>query len=98
MGLFHFFSRKRGQGMYSGGDGGSIETAVVINTASSLVGVPAEYQYVSDRHGQEDIEWSLESQTVMEQNGKYYDVLKISLRSGESKSYYFDITQFFGKF
>ena len=84
--------------MYSGGDGGSVETAVVVGATDTLTGVKAEYEYVIGRHGRKDADWSVESQAVLEQGGRHYDVLNIKLKTGESTSYYFDITQFFGKF
>jgi hypothetical protein len=98
MGLFDFLKRKPKQPLYSGGDGKSIETAVVIGARSSMVGVSAEYEYVGARHGKRNVDWKLESQALINQDGKSYDVLKINLNDGESKTYYFDITQFYGKF
>jgi hypothetical protein len=97
MGLRKIKKQKRGQDVCSG-DGQSIKTAVVINARSALVGVPAEYEYVTGRHGQQDDGWRLESQMMTEQNGRHYDVLNIKLSSGESMSYYFDATKFFGRF
>lgn len=96
MGLRNKKTLKRGRDS-RGGDGQSIKTAVVINAKSTLVGVPAEYEHVTNRHGQQDDGWRLESQMMMEQNGRCYDVLNINLSSGESISYYFDVTKFFGR-
>jgi hypothetical protein len=98
MGLFDFFRSKPRNVGYSGGDGLSVETAVVIEATSSFVGVPAEYEYVTKIHGPKGAGWKLESQALVSRDGKHYDVLKITLSTGESKSYYFDITRFFGTF
>lgn len=98
MGLLDFLKPKRSQGGCGGGEGQSIETAVVINATSPLIGVAAEYEYVTSRHGQQNAGWSLESQALIQQNGRLYDVLNIKLSSGESRSYYFDITKFYGRF
>lgn len=98
MGLFDLFKTKKHRSIYGGGNGESFDTAVIIHTSDTMIGVPAEYQYIIAKHGQKDIGWTLESQGVMEKNGRNYDRIIIKLNNGESKSYYFDITQFFGKF
>jgi hypothetical protein len=83
--------------MYSGGNGSSIETAVVINTVSTSIGIAAEYEYVSSLYGQPTENWSMVQQNLIKHAGKNYDVLHIKLSDGEEKSVCFDITQFFGK-
>ena len=76
----------------------SVETAVVINATSSGPGVRAEHEYVMKKHGEKGEGWNLESQALMAKDSRHFDVLKIRLKSGESVAYYFDISQFFGKF
>ena len=98
MGLFDSFKPKRQRSLYSGGNGESIDTAIIVDASNTMIGVPAEYQYIIDKHGQKDINWSLESQSVMEKDGRNYDRINIKLNNGNSKCYYFDITQFYGKF
>jgi hypothetical protein len=44
------------------------------------------------------VDWKLESQMVMADGGKQYDVLHVILKDGQKKAFYFDITQFYGKF
>ena len=83
--------------MYAGGDGSSFETAVVVEADDTLAGVQAEYAYVAARHGRREVDWRVTSQALIGQKDRHYDVLDVELKSGESKSYYFDITQFFGK-
>ncbi|MFX0195848.1 MAG: hypothetical protein ACFFCW_06985 [Candidatus Hodarchaeota archaeon] len=93
-----FFDLSESQeGMFDGGTGETIEDAVIINTTNTMVGVPAEYHYVSSKCGQQDVDWFLKSQEYMPKEGRHYDVLEIELKNGELKSYYFDITKFFGK-
>jgi len=108
MGLFDFFKRQdrgnaagsaRSDGVkYSGGDGSSMERAVVIHATSSAAGVQAEYTYLSERHGQQGQEWGLESQALMEEDGRHFDALNVKTRDGQDLTYYFDISEFFGKF
>ncbi len=98
MGLFDFLKLKKKQGMYAGGNGESIETAVIINTANSMIGISTEYKFITSRYGQKDVDWTLEIQTVMRSGNRQYDVVVIKLKDGQEKSFYFDITKFYGKF
>lgn len=98
MGFFDFLKSKKKQNLYTGGNGESAENAVIINTTTSLRGIPAEYAFVASRCGKENVEWTLESQMVLRRNGKNYDYLTVKLENGDKKSFYFDISQFYGKF
>ena len=98
MGLFDFLKLKKKQGLYAGGNGESIENAVIINTANSMIGIPAEYKFISRRYGQKDLDWTREFQSVMRSGNRQYDVVVIKLKDGQEKSFYFDITKFYGKF
>ena len=86
------------QPLYSGGNGTSFETAIVINTISTSVGIPAEFKYISNIYGQKNVDWFVVSQSLMTKPNKYYDVLLIKLSNDDKKSIFFDITQFYGKF
>jgi hypothetical protein len=44
------------EGLYSGGSGERVEDAVVINATNSLVGIAAEYRYVSSTCGRRNID------------------------------------------
>ncbi|MFX0195857.1 MAG: hypothetical protein ACFFCW_07030 [Candidatus Hodarchaeota archaeon] len=96
MSFFH--SSKSQEGMFGGGTGETIEDAVIINATNTMVGIPAEYHYVSSKCGEQDVDWFLKCQRYRPKDGRHYDVLDIELKNGEHKSYYFDITKFFGKF
>ncbi len=98
MGLFDFLKLKKKQGLYAGGNGESIETAVIINTANSMIGISAEYKFITSRYGQKDVDWTREIQTVMRSGNRQYDVVVIKLQDGQEKSFYFDITKYYGKF
>ena len=98
MGLFDFLKLKKKQGMYAGGNGESIDTAVIINTANPIIGIPAEYKFITSRYGQKDVDWTPEIQTVMRRENRQYDVVVIKLKDEQEKSFYFDITKFYGKF
>jgi hypothetical protein len=108
MGILNFLWRRQnpseqrtpttGGVRYSGGQGASMEDAVVIHADSSMVGVLAEYGYVTERHGRKGTDWVLEFQALIEHEGKHFDCLHIKLTDGCRVSYYFDISEFFGKF
>lgn len=76
------------EGLYSGGSGETIEAAVVINATNSLVGIAAEYQYVSSKCGRRNIDWKLKLQAHLEKNGRHYDVLTVELKKGDRLLFY----------
>ena len=83
---------------YAGGDGSSKEKAIIIKgAASSMEGIAAEYQYLSDRFGVRGSDWSLELQSLVQEKGKSYDVMNLLLKDGSKLTLYFDISEFFGK-
>jgi hypothetical protein len=83
--------------IYSGGDGSSIEAAVVITTTHTAEGIQAEYDYISNIYGQNGRDWKPLKQALLHHADKPYDALSIVLSSGDQKTLYFDIHQFFGK-
>jgi hypothetical protein len=89
----------RGSISFSGGNGSSMEHAVVINNAKgSMDGVSAEYYYIEQVEGRRGDKWAMVSQALLSENGKSYDLINITIiETGKKKSYYFDITGFFGK-
>jgi hypothetical protein len=104
MGLFDFFKKKNSTSYnqvdnvtYSGGNGSTIENAIIINAQSSFIGIAAEYAYISKKHGERRSSWELELQSLIEKDGKHFDALHIKLKNGQNLTYYFDISMFFGK-
>jgi hypothetical protein len=95
MEFFDLFENITINELFGGGTGETIEKAVVINTITPLIGVAAEYQYVSNVCGEIGVDWNLKLQNIIEEKNRYYDVLQVELNSGESRSFYFDITQFY---
>lgn len=100
MGLFDFVKGKPKRfGPYSGGSGASLEDAVIITVPSSLMGVPAEYEYVEMQCGRQDVDWEGQRQDLLEKPyGKCYDLLTVKLKDGTIRKFYFDISSFYGKF
>ncbi len=82
---------------YSGGDGRDLKAAVVVHADTSILGIPAEYAYISDIHGERGVDWDLKLQSLLHENDISYDAIEIETAKGDCLTYYFDISQFFGK-
>lgn len=83
---------------YSNNSGETMEDAIVITqVANHSAGVQAEYNYIIQKHGQVRQGWTMRGQALMQQNGRAYDRLEIVLADGSPKTYFFDISAFFGQ-
>ena len=84
---------------YEGGDGKTLETSVIIkNAGNERNGIAAEYDYIAKKHGAKFTNWKPVGQSTSSNNGKKYDVIGIITMPGnENITYYFDITDFYGK-
>ena len=78
---------------FAGGDGSSIENAVIIKAPNELTGVRVEYDWIRRNHP----DWQLENQSVLNRDGKVYDKMDFQTPDGRRATLYFDITDFFGK-
>jgi len=85
--------------VYKGGDGSSIYNAVTIKRAPSLQeGISAEYVFLERKLGQRGVDWKPLGQYLHPANGKYYDIIIVNLiKTNETKFFWFNITDFFGK-
>jgi hypothetical protein len=80
---------------FSGGDGSSIDQAVVIENAKGEDdGVEAEYTWVRDKYPG----FKFEGQGIITKGEKIYDRLEGTKADGTKAGFFFDITLFFGKF
>ncbi len=83
---------------FKGGSGATPESAVVILGApNSFAGIAAEYSYLKKTFGQENVDWNLVRQSILQQQGKVYDRMDLDLKDGSRKTVFFDIGEFFGK-
>ena len=100
MGILSFFKRKTKKNLVSieGGPGDSQKNAPVIQAPDNIAGIMAEYEYLENRYGVRNVDWKLFMQSLIKGNGRSYDLLTIELKDGSRKSFYFDVTGFFGKF
>lgn len=87
-------TKKKSKIKYEGGDGSSMEKAIIIKGAvSSTDGVAAEYDYIKKKYKNYDTKM----QGLQKKDGKRYDVITFATKDG-NVTLYFDITDFFGKF
>jgi hypothetical protein len=83
---------------FEGGAGDSIEQAVIIRGApDGVAGVAAEYRYLREKFGQQNRDWQLTRQEVLQNGGRVFDVMLLKLADGRQLTVYFDITEFFGR-
>ena len=75
-------------------NGSSTELAIVIHEKNERTGIDAEYEWLRKNYPG----YKMKSQSLLNEKGKYYDRLDFTTANGESKSIYFDITGFYGKF
>ncbi|HEY4080642.1 MAG TPA: hypothetical protein VGM81_08100 [Burkholderiaceae bacterium] len=79
---------------FGGGDGSSMELAVVVMASSEYVGVQAEYRWLREHHPG----CKRTNQALIHQGDKAYDALDIELPNGDKLKVWFDISPFFGKY
>ena len=86
--------------IYEGGEGKTVENAVVIkNAENEMNGIAAEYAFIAKIYGEKFKDWKPLGQSTLNKDNKKFDVINIQLiQKNETISYYFDITEFYGKF
>lgn len=77
----------------SGGDGSSLENAIIISDCDNMEGVDQEYLEIRKRFGK----FKLILQSLLNHEGRMVDKLELELENGRKIEVYFDITDFFGK-
>ena len=98
MGIFDFLKTSLLWPATGGGDGSSMEEAVVVNRRSSYDGICAEYGYISRFCGKKGVGYTLEMQVSQSRDGREYDLLSVKMMDGEMHEFWFDVTSFYGKF
>jgi len=76
----------------TGGNGTSLDDAIIISDCSHFEGVDQEYIVLKKRFGK----YKLIKQSLIEESGKIYDLFEIQLEDGSKIEVYFEITDFFG--
>jgi hypothetical protein len=75
---------------YKGGDGSSIEQAVIILGASESTGVQAEYAWLGNRFPSHE----LAAEFRFRSGGKSYDLIHVVTADASQRKAYFDISDF----
>ena len=70
---------------------------VILGARNSVAGISAEYKYLQQKFGRENVDWMLTRQSVLKQKGKVYDRMDLEMKDGSKKTVFFDISEFFGK-
>ena len=80
---------------YGGGSGDTIQDAIVIRGArNEAAGVQAEYGYIRQELG---TGCKGQSQSLLKEGDRYFDAITVELSDGTERVFYFDVTEFFGK-
>jgi len=83
---------------YKGGNGlDTSEAIIIIGAIDELEGIDAEYIWLEEKYGKQDLEWELIDQEFIDLDTIKYDLLKIKFQNGEIKEFWFDITDFYEK-
>jgi len=91
--LFAAEPRQDGGYSFSGGDGSTLNAAVIVHARDEAVGIRAEYAWIKEhwpgfRRGK---------QGLITENNRLYDALTITDSASQERTLYFDITEYFGK-
>ena len=84
---------EKAQATFSGGDGSSIEHAVVVTASSEKTGHRAAYIWLRERYPSS----RLLNESFAFNGDRYYNEIKIATADGGSRTVFFETTSFFGK-
>jgi hypothetical protein len=96
--IYRFISGDKGVPPYSGGDGSSFETAIVINHTLSSQGIHLEYLYLEQHFGKKGKDWEIKMRSTESRGNHDFDWFCIKFSDGSTLDVYFDITAFYSKF
>jgi hypothetical protein len=83
---------------YKDGNGSTkAEAVVILGAKNEMEGVDAEYNWIEEKFGKQNIGWELNDQELRDEGIKQYDILRIKFPSGETTELWFDISAFYGK-
>jgi hypothetical protein len=83
-----------GEFSFEGGDGTTLDRAVIVNAPTESIGVAAVYGWIGRRYPGS----TAAGQNTVIRNGRFYDAIDVLTGTRERRTFYFDITQFFGKY
>ena len=80
--------------LFSGGDGSSAESAIVVHVNNEVDGIRAEHTWIHDHMPGSTIQ----GQALIVGSGRKYDRMQVMAADGTAHILYFDISQYFGKY
>lgn len=72
------------------------EAIIILGAKGETEGVDAEYIWIEERFGKQNINWELIDQELVDDGDKQYDILRIKFPDGKIEEFWFDITDFYG--
>lgn len=82
--------------LFKGGNGSSIENAVIVNDDYCRDIVSLEYEFINRIARQRMLNWKLDIQSLLSNDDRMYDCLAVVWSNGEKEEFYFDITSTWG--
>jgi hypothetical protein len=83
---------------YSDGTGASLEDPIVITGAAhDILGTAAILSWLIRQHGTMNVDWRMRIKSGHHDGERHIDIYVIQLRSGEERTYFFDISESWGK-
>jgi hypothetical protein len=73
------------------------EAVIILGAKNEMEGVDAEYSWIEEKFGKQNINWEMNDQQFIDEGEKQFDVLRIKFRDGKIEEFWFDITNFYGK-
>ncbi len=73
------------------------EAIVILDAQTTSEGIAAEYSHLETLFGRQNVDWRLKRQALAQVAGRRYDVMMVEISPTDTRSIYFDITDFFGK-
>jgi hypothetical protein len=94
--------------VYAGGDGSTVENAVIIKAEDHagrdfqyedyVKSIGSEYEYIEKKFGVKGKDWELSDQKLVKEGERSYDKMTVKvLSSQEEKTLYFDISEPMGE-
>jgi hypothetical protein len=79
-------------------DGSDVDHAIIVTAPDELTGVDAEDKYLSTLTCGSAGHWKLQLQATLSHAGRHYDRFDVRCSEGDAaRSFFFDVTSFFGK-
>jgi len=75
-------------------DGSSLERAIVVPRDTEKEGIAWEYAWIRDHVG----EYRRKTQRLLMSGERRFDQITVTLADGTDRTFYFDITRYFGRF